>query len=80
MDARTFSSYKGKNLAPYLRVELYKHLRKMGRTKFISFTFYLNTSAHRFKEKLNAKPQKLYVWFRLFMKYQWNILLKEFEI
>ena len=38
MDARTFNSYKGKNLAPYLRVQLYRHLRQMGRTKFISIT------------------------------------------
>ena len=58
MDARTFASYRGMNLAPYLRVELYRHLRKMGRTRFISVTDYFNTAAQRFKEKLNAKPQK----------------------
>jgi hypothetical protein len=79
-DARTFSSYKGKSLAPYLRTELYKHLRQMGRTKFISLTSYFNTSAQRFKKKLNAKPQKLYVWFKFFMKYEWAIPLKNFKI
>lgn len=80
MDARTFNSYKGKNLAPYLRVQLYKHLRQMGRTKFISITLYANTSAHKFKKKLNAKPQRFYVCFQLFMKYKWLIPLKNFEI
>lgn len=78
MDARTFNSYRGKNLAPYLRVELYRHLRQMGRTKFISITSYLNTPALRFKEKLNAKPHKLYAWIKLFMKYECVIPLKSY--
>ena len=78
MDARTFSSYRGKNLAPHLRVELYKHLRKMGRTKFISITLYFNISAQRFKKKLNAKSQKLYMCIKLFKKYKWVIPLKSY--
>lgn len=78
MDARTFSSYRGKNLAPYLRVELYRHLRQMGRTKFISITSYFNTPALRFKKKLNAKPQKFYASIKIFMKYEWLILLKSY--
>ena len=80
MDARTFSSYRGKNLAPYLRVKLYKHLRQMGRIKFISITQYFNTSSLRFKKKLNAKPQKLYVCIYLFRKYNWVIPLKSYKI
>ena len=80
MDARTFSSYRGKNLAPYLRFELYKHLRQMGRAKFISITNYMNIPARKFKMKLNAKPQKLYVWVNLFMKYQRAILLRHYKI
>jgi hypothetical protein len=78
MDARTFSSYRGKNLAPYLRVQLYKHLRQMGRTKFISITSYLNTSAIRFKKKLNAKPYKFYVRIKFFMKFECVIPLKSY--
>lgn len=77
LDARTFTSYRGKNLAPYLRVELYKLLRQMGRTKFMSITLYLNIPAQRFKKKLNAKPQKLYLWIK-FMKYNWAIPLKSY--
>lgn len=78
MDARTFSSYRGKNLAPYLRVQLYKHLRQMGRTKFISITSYLNSPAIRFKKKLNAKPYKLYARIKLFMKFDCVIPLKSY--
>ena len=80
LDARTFSSYRGKNLAPFLRVKLYRHLRQMGRTKFISITQYFNTPSLRFKKKLNAKPQKLYVSIYLFKKYKWVILLKNYKI
>jgi len=80
MDARTFSSYRGKNLAPYLRVELYRHLRQMRRVKFISITNYMNIPARRFKKKLNAKPLKLYVWINFFMKYKLTILLKSYKI
>ena len=78
-DARTISSYRGKSLAPYLRVELYRHLRQMGRTKFISLTNYFNTPAIRFKEKLNAKPEKLYLSIRLFKKYERAILLRSYK-
>jgi hypothetical protein len=80
MDARTFSSYRGKNLAPYLRVELYRHLRQMRRTKFFSITKYSNMSARRFKKKLNAKSQKFYVRINLFMKYKGAIPLKSYKI
>ncbi len=78
MNARTFSSYRGKNLAPYLRIQLYRHVRQMGRTKFISITSYFNTPAQRFKKKLNAKPQKFYIWIKVFMKYERIILLKSY--
>jgi hypothetical protein len=80
MDARTFSSYRGKNLAPYLRVELYRHLRQMGMAKFISITNYMNIPARRFKKKLNAKPQKFYIWINLFMRYKRAIPLKRYKI
>lgn len=80
MDARTFSSYRGKNLAPYLRVQFYKHLREMGRTKFISISEYFNTPSLRFKKKLNAKLKRLYVCIYLFKKYKKVIPLKSYKI
>ena len=80
MDARTFSSYRGKNLAPYLRVQLYKHLRQMGRIKFFSITTFFNMPAQRFKKKLIAKPQKLYVHIKFTKKYQRAFLLKNYSL
>jgi hypothetical protein len=50
-DARTFEAYRGKNIAPYLRYQLYKYLTKIGRTKFYSCTVLFNTSAINFKKK-----------------------------
>lgn len=78
-DARTLKAYRGKNLAPYLRYQLYKHLTQIGRTKFFSISSVFNTSAINFKKKLRAKPLKLYLQIRLFRKYQWDIILKDYE-
>lgn len=79
-DARTFKSHRGKNLAPFLRYRLYKHLTKIGRIKFISASSVLNSSAIKFKEKLGAKKYILYLYISLFSKFQWNIILKNYEI
>ncbi len=77
-DARTFQAYRGKNLAPYLRYQLYEHLAKMGRTRFYSATSLLNASALRFKEKLRARRVRLYVYFGLFKRFTCNILLRQY--
>jgi hypothetical protein len=78
-DARTFKAYRGQNLAPYLRYELYKNLAQMERTKFFSISLLFNTPTIRFKKKLKARPLKLYVFVELFKKYYWNFLLKDYE-
>ncbi len=78
--ARTLNAYRGKNLAPYLRAEFYERLRKTGRTRILSITDYLNSSARRFKEKLNAKPTKLYLTITLFERYRWTIRLKSYHV
>lgn len=76
--AYTFKAYRGKDLAPYIRYQLYEQLNQMGRTKFYSITKFFNTSALKFKKKLKAKPLKLGLFIRLFNKYQWNVILKEY--
>ncbi len=77
-DARTFKSYRGKALAPYLRYQLYLKLIEMGRPTFFSATSIFNTSALRFKEKLNAQILKLYIFIGLFKKFRLNILLRNY--
>jgi GNAT superfamily N-acetyltransferase len=78
-DARTFKAYRGKNIAPYLRYQLYKYLAKTGRTKLYSYTVLFNTAAVNFKLKLKAKPIKLYLGFVFFKRYRLNILVKDYE-
>jgi hypothetical protein len=78
-DVRTFEAYRGKNLAPYLRCELYKYLRKIGRNKFYSIIFSYNDPAIRVMKKNNAKLIKLYFSIRITRKFVWNIVLKSFS-
>jgi hypothetical protein len=77
--ARTFSAYKGRSLAPYLRYELYKHLHKMGRKKFYSIISFSNIPAIMLKRKLDSKPLKLYLYIKIFNKYQINIPIKKYK-
>jgi hypothetical protein len=77
-DARTFKGYRGKDLAPYVRYQLYIKLREMGRSTFFSVTSRFNTSALRFKEKLNARILKLYLYIGLFRKFRFNILIRNY--
>jgi len=78
-DARTFETYRGKNLGPYLRYQLYKQLMQMGKTKCFSITLLFNTPAIKFKKKLKARPVRFYLYIELFRKYHWNILLRNHE-
>ena len=59
-DAWTYKVHRGKNIAPYLRYQLYDYLHKMGYKKFYSITEAFNTPSKKFKRKLGAKNLKLY--------------------
>ena len=76
--ARTFTAYRGKAFAPYLRYKLYEHLNQMGRTKLYSITSFSNIPSIMFKRKLDAKPLKLFLHIKIFKKHKWNILLKKY--
>jgi len=76
--ARTFQGYRGRNLAPYLRYELYKSLDRLGRSRFYSITEYLNASAIAFKNKLKARPVKLCLYLGFFGHRAANLTLKRY--
>ena len=76
--ATTFKAYRGKNLATYVRYQLYRHLNTIGRTRFFSITELFNTPAVRFKEKLKARTLRIGLYVELFDKLHWNILLKKY--
>lgn len=75
----TMESYRGKNLAPYLRYKSYKILKEMGRDSFYSISDYFNTPAVNFKKKLNTKKLKLILFIQLFNKLHWSFTLKSYN-
>ncbi len=75
----TIESYRGKNLAPFLRYSVYNYLKEMDRSEFYSITDYYNYSSLKFKKKLNSKHVKLHLYFNLFRKYRWNFILKKYN-
>jgi hypothetical protein len=66
--ARTMDKYRGKNLAPFLRYELYKQLIERKYTTFYSITEYLNAPAVKFKKKLKAQHVKFGLYVGVFHK------------
>jgi len=78
--ARTLSSFRGKNLAAYLRYKMYEHLSEKGVTTCYSITLYSNVPSLRFKQKLGAQNLKLYVFVRLTKRFQHCFLLKTYRV
>ncbi|MGI9044878.1 MAG: GNAT family N-acetyltransferase, partial [Gemmatimonadaceae bacterium] len=54
-DAYTVESFRGRDLARWMRYRCYEELAAMGRRRCYSVTIIFNTPAVRFKEKLGAK-------------------------
>jgi GNAT superfamily N-acetyltransferase len=64
-DAHTAPGYRGRNLLPFLRFRLYEELRRIGCTGLWSSTAVFNRPAHRFKEKLGARPREVRLYVRI---------------
>ena len=75
----TFHSFRGRNLAPYLRYKTYQLLREQGRNAKFSITEYFNKSSIKFKKKLNSKNLILIMSIVLFKRYYWNFLIKTYK-
>ena len=74
----TFHSFRGKNLAPYLRYQSYQLLKEKGIDKKFSITEYFNKSSIKFKRKLNSKHLYLFLSMVLLKKYYWNFTLRKY--
>ena len=77
--AMTMDNYRGKNLAPFLRYELYRQLDERGYHTFYSITEYLNAPARNFKKKLKAQHIKLCFYVGIFKKRVLYLTLKEYR-
>lgn len=78
-DAFVAPEFRGRSLAPYLRVESYKHLRQAGRHTFYSISDSFNRPAIKFKEKLNAEAIRLYLQIKLGDRQVGQWLLRDYE-
>lgn len=74
----TMESFRGMNLAPYLRYKSYEVLKEMGRDKLYSVSEYFNTPAIKFKLKLKASRLRLGLYIKLFKKYHWDLTLRTY--
>ena len=77
-DMRTFSAYRGKNLAPYLRYQLYKYLLQRGYSGFYSVSVLFHTSSMKFKTKLGAKRERFYLYISFLDRFYVNVPLKTY--
>lgn len=78
-DMYTFESYRGKNMAPYLRYQGYCLLKEKGIDTKYSISEYFNKPTIRFKKKLNSIHLALYLSIKLFKRYQWTIKLRNYS-
>lgn len=78
-DAHTLLSFRGQGLAPYVRYQCYKELRKMGKTRLYSISVYFNRQSINFKKKLNARFLKLSLFISVFQKWRVKIPLKTYH-
>ena len=68
--------YRGQGLASLMRVAGFASLRRMGRSKFYSYSRYFNTAARRFKAKLGAREESLIIHFQLFGKWSKSLTFR----
>lgn len=76
----TYENFRGKNLAPYLRYHCYKILAESGINSCYSLTQCFNTSSRKFKAKLGAQHQELYLHIGLFKRFRKTFLLKRYPV
>ena len=62
-----------------MRAKGYAALRKMGRSRFYSYTDFLNTPARRFKLKLGARNLALRLHLGLFGKWSKTVTLRRYS-
>lgn len=75
-DARTYKAFRGKNLAPYIRQELYTLMKERGIERFLSISLWSNTASMKFKQKLGAKPIALFLYVGFLRKYHFHFRLR----
>lgn len=76
-DAYTFSSFRGKGLASYIRYQWYLELEKLGKENLYSVSQRYNKSSISFKKKLGAKVIASGLYIEIFHRWKFTVTLKE---
>lgn len=71
-DAYTMMDFRGKGLAPYMRLRFYDELTRKGIKKFYSISERFNEPSIRFKKKLNARFIGSGLYIELFNKWKFK--------
>ena len=72
-------TYRGRNLAPALRIACYAEMRKRGYRRFHSISEFFNRPARRFKQKLGAVEQDARLYVSLFGRWSRTFTLKRYS-
>ena len=78
-DAYVDPEYRGRHLAPSMRIRCCDALTKMGRTVFWSYTDFFNLPARRFKRTLGAKDVALRLHVELFGRFSKTWTLRRYS-
>jgi hypothetical protein len=74
--AYTLMQFRGKNLAPFIRYQCYKELKKLGKITLYSISEAINNQSISFKKKLGARFVMIGLYICLFKKIKFTIPLK----
>jgi len=74
--AYTLIKYRGNNLAPFVRYQCYKELKKLGKTTLYSISEVINNQSISFKKKLGARFVLLSLYVSIFNKLKFSIPIK----
>ena len=77
-NAYTDPTVRGHNLAPFMRQQCYAALRARGRSTFYSYSDYFNTASRRFKKKLGAIDESLFIHVALLGRYSRTFTLRRY--
>lgn len=75
-DAYTVESFRGRDLAPWMRYRCYEEMARLGRDRCYSITVVFNEPAVRFKQKLGAQALELGVFVEILRRWRFHNRLK----
>lgn len=75
-DAYTTEAFRGRNLAPILRLRCCEELARLGRTRCYSVTAAFNTPSLRVKQKLGVQTMVPIIYVELLKRWRFHVLLR----